>query len=78
MICPTMLSNPNWLLVLSVNARDLYVYGSNPFGIHVYSKCIYLWGNATNGDNGYYTTLTNFSTKYLLMCKVYTDEDDMK
>ena len=22
---------------------------------------------------GYYTTLTNFSTKYLVMCKVYTD-----
>ena len=25
-------------------------------------------------DIGFYTTLTNFSTKYLVTCKVYTDE----
>ena len=25
-----------------------------------------------------YTTLTNFSTKYLMMCKVYTDEGGIK
>ena len=26
----------------------------------------------------YYTTLTTFSTKYLMMCKVYTDVDGIK
>ena len=26
----------------------------------------------------FYTTLTNFSTKYLVMCKVYTDVGDIK
>ena len=28
--------------------------------------------------NYIYTTLTNFSTKYLTMCKVYTDEGGIK
>ena len=27
---------------------------------------------------GVYTTLTNFSTKYLVMCKVYTDVSGIK
>ena len=26
-----------------------------------------------DADHMIYTTLTNFSTKYLVMCKVYTD-----
>ena len=31
------------------------------------------------GDNkDHYTTLTNFSTKYLMMCKVYTDVGGIK
>ena len=29
-------------------------------------------------DNVIYTTLTNFSMKYLVMCKVYTDVGGMK
>ena len=29
-------------------------------------------------QNYYYTTLTNFSTKYLVMCKVYTDVGGIK
>ena len=31
-----------------------------------------------NEANNYYTTLTNFSTKYLTMCKVYTDVGGIK
>ena len=29
-------------------------------------------------DYAIYTTLTNFSTKYLVMCKVYTDVGGIK
>ena len=41
-----------------------------------------LWYNVEmllcNKNNNFYTTLTNFSTKYLVMCKVYTDVGGIK
>ena len=36
-----------------------------------HTKINFQLGQETNKI--YYTTLTNFSTKYLIMCKVYTD-----
>ena len=30
------------------------------------------------GNNSNYTTLTDFSTKYFMMCKVYTDVGGIK
>ena len=45
--------------------------------VHIYAM---LW--ITLGTPGkcvpFYTTLTNFSTKYIVMCKVYTDVGGIK
>ena len=37
-----------------------------------FSDCLNTW------DKYFYTTLINFSTKYLVMCKVYTDVGGIK
>ena len=44
---------------------------NNKMALLAYSTLIIVW--ACLCDFGTYTTLTNFSTKYLMMCKVYSD-----
>ena len=36
------------------------------------------WVDRLNSDIAHYTTFTNFSMKYHLMCKVYTDVGGIK
>ena len=50
---------------------------SKPYVVNLIPKdthlVIYMYGQTTRGITITYTTLTNFNTKYLVMCKVYTD-----